>query len=185
MVHTIITFGLVLGLVLMVIGMITAKTILIASGTPHEILNDAMLYIEIYFISIPFMVIYNFGSAILRSVGDTRRPMYYLLISGVVNVALNLLLVIVFHLGVSGVAIGTVVSNIISAFLVMRYLCTRQNEFKFIFKDMEINKEHLGKFLQSVFQPVFRVLYSLFRIFSFNQELIRLVQMQLPVHHLH
>ena len=147
MVHTIITFGLVLGLVLMVIGMITAKTILIASGTPREILSDAMLYIEIYFISIPFMVIYNFGSAILRSIGDTRRPMYYLLISGVVNVALNLLLVIVFHLGVSGVAIGTVVSNIISAFLVMRYLCTRQNEFKFIFKDMEINKEHLGKIL--------------------------------------
>ncbi len=75
MVHTIITFGLALGLVLMAIGMITARTILIASGTPREILNDAMLYIEIYFISIPFMVVYNFGSAVLRSVGDTRRPM--------------------------------------------------------------------------------------------------------------
>lgn len=147
MLHTIIGFGLALGIVLMLIGMVSAKTILIASGTPYDILDDAMLYIEIYFISIPFMVIYNFGSAILRSIGDTRRPMYYLLVSGIVNVILNLLLVIVFHLGVAGVAIATVISNIISAVLVIRFLCTRKNEFKFYFKDIKIHKEYLSKIL--------------------------------------
>ena len=76
-------------------------------------MNEALLYIRIYFISLPFMTIYNFGSAILRSYGDSKRPMYYLLTSGIVNVILNLFLVICFHLGVAGVAIATVISNVL------------------------------------------------------------------------
>ena len=90
MVHTSLTFGVLTGIVLMFTGMAVARLVLEASGTPASVIDEALLYIRIYFISIPFMVIYNFGSAILRSYGDSRRPMYYLLASGTVNVILNL-----------------------------------------------------------------------------------------------
>ena len=122
MVHTILTFGTILGLGLMILGFASARIILELSGTPSGVLAEALLYIRIYFLSIPFMTVYNFGAAILRSFGDTRRPMFYLIISGIVNVILNLILVICFHLGVAGVAISTVISNIISAVMVMVYL---------------------------------------------------------------
>lgn len=101
MVHTILTFGAVLGIALLVIGMLVARMVLVASGTPETVLDQALLYIRIYFVGIPFMVAYNFGAAIVRSYGDTRRPMCYLIVSGVLNVILNLLLVIGFHLGVA------------------------------------------------------------------------------------
>ena len=146
--HTVLTFGLFLGLGLMLIGWLTTKPILELSGTPESVLSEAMVYINIYFISIPFMVIYNFGAAILRSYGDSQRPMYYLLISGIVNVALNLLLVIVFKLGVAGVAISTVISNILSTFLVLVHLYRRDDEFAFRPKQMKINKQYLLKVLQ-------------------------------------
>ena len=100
MLHTVLTFGAILGFLLMIIGMLCAKVVLEASGTPESVMSEALLYIRIYFISLPFMTIYNFGSAILRSYGDSRRPMYYLLTSGIVNVILNLFLVICLHLGV-------------------------------------------------------------------------------------
>ena len=87
--------------------------------TPETVLDQALIYIRIYFVGIPFMVAYNFGSAIVRSYGDTRRPMYYLIVSGVLNVILNLMLVIGFHMGVEGVAIATLISNMVSAFLIL------------------------------------------------------------------
>lgn len=146
--HTVLTFGSFLGIGLMLIGWLTAKPILELSGTPESVISEALLYINIYFISIPFMVIYNFGAAILRSYGDSRRPMYYLLISGIVNVVLNLILVIVFRLGVSGVAISTVISNILSTLLVLIHLYRQQDEFAFRPKNMKINKQHLLKVLQ-------------------------------------
>lgn len=102
MVHTILTFGAVLGIALLVIGMLVARRILVASGTPETVLDQALLYIRIYFVGIPFMVAYNFGAAIVRSYGDTRRPMCYLIVSGVLNVILNLLLVIGFPSGSCG-----------------------------------------------------------------------------------
>jgi len=125
MVHTILTFGAVLGIALLVIGMLVARMVLVASGTPETVLDQALLYIRIYFVGIPFMVAYNFGAAIVRSYGDTRRPMYYLIVSGVLNVILNLLLVIGFHLGVAGVAIATVISNVVSTFLIISHLYCR------------------------------------------------------------
>lgn len=94
------------------------------------------------------MVIYNFGAAILRSFGDTRRPMYYLLLSGIVNVILNLVLVIAFGLGVSGVAIATVISNVLSAAMVIIYLHRKKDEFAFRFHNMKIEKDYLLKILQ-------------------------------------
>ena len=147
MLHTIITFGVILGVVLMCIGMLTAETVLELSGTPESVMQEALLYIRIYFISIPFMTIYNFGSAALRSFGDSRRPMYYLLISGIVNVILNLVLVICFGLGVAGVAIATVISNILSAGLVLINLYIRQDEFQFRIRKMRIKGKDLRKVL--------------------------------------
>ena len=147
MLHTVLTFGAVLGLFLMCLGMLSARIILELSGTPESVMGQALLYIRIYFISIPFMVIYNFGSAVLRSFGDSRRPMYYLILSGSVNVVLNLFLVICFHLGVAGVAIATVISNILSSALVIIYLHKRQDEFQFRIKNMKIEKNSLKKVL--------------------------------------
>lgn len=145
--HTCMTFGLILGLVLMLIGMISARMVLELSGTPKSVMREALLYIRIYFGSIPFMMIYNFGSATLRSYGDTRRPMYYLILSGTVNVILNLFLVICFHLGVEGVAIATLISNVLSAALVLVHLYRKEDEFRFRFVHMKIEKEVLKKVL--------------------------------------
>lgn len=147
MLHTILAFGAVLGIVLLAIGMLAARIILEASGTPESVLDQALLYIRIYFIGIPFMVLYNFGSAVVRSYGDTRRPMYYLIVSGVLNVILNLLLVIGFHLGVAGVAIATVISNMVSTFLILFHLYRREDEFQFRPHDMKIDKNDLKRVL--------------------------------------
>ena len=146
--HTVITFGAVLGVGLMIVGWLTAKPILVLSGTPESVLDQALLYIFIYFLSIPFMLVYNFGSAILRSYGDSRRPMYYLLISGTVNVILNLFLVIALQLGVAGVAIATVISNVLSAGMVLTHLARRNDDFAFRFRRMHIEKTPLLRILQ-------------------------------------
>lgn len=147
MLHTILTFGCILGVLLLGIGMLSARAVLEVSGTPESVMGEALLYIRIYFVSIPFMILYNFGSAALRSFGDTRRPMYYLILSGIVNVVLNLVLVICFKLGVAGVAIATVISNILSASLVIIYLYRREDEFQFRPEKMRIDKEDLKKVL--------------------------------------
>lgn len=147
MLHTILTFGCILGILLLGIGMLSARAVLEVSGTLESVMGEALLYIRIYFVSIPFMILYNFGSAALRSFGDTRRPMYYLILSGIVNVVLNLVLVICFKLGVAGVAIATVISNILSASLVIIYLYRREDEFQFRPEKMRIDKEDLKKVL--------------------------------------
>ena len=147
MVHTILTFGMILGVVLMGLGFLTARTVLEASGTPESVINEALLYIRIYFIGVPFMTIYNFGAAILRSYGDTKRPMYYLVLSGTVNVILNLVFVICFGLGVEGVAISTAISNMLSTTLVLVHLHGKEDEFQFRFHKMHIEWKDLKRVL--------------------------------------
>ena len=147
MVHTILTFGMILGVVLMGLGFLTARTVLEASGTPESVINEALLYIRIYFIGVPFMTIYNFGAAILRSYGDTRRPMFYLVISGTVNVILNLVFVICFGLGVEGVAISTAISNMLSTTLILVHLHGKEDEFQFRFHKMHIEWRDLKRVL--------------------------------------
>lgn len=147
MLHTILTFGAILGMILMGLGMLFARPILEVSGTPDTVMKEALLYIRIYFLGIPFMTIYNFGAAILRSYGDTRRPLYYLIVSGTINVILNLVLVIKFHLGVAGVAIATVIANIVSTLLLMICLCRKQDEFRFSFSKMGMEGQYLRKVL--------------------------------------
>lgn len=147
MVHSILSFSLILGILLMLVGMVTAKPILELSGTPDSVIDQSLLYFRIYCLSVPFMLIYNFGGAILRSYGDSKRPMYYLLISGVLNVILNLVFVIGAHLGVAGVALATWMANILSASLVVIHLHRRKDEFGFSFRKMHIDPEEIKRIM--------------------------------------
>lgn len=146
--HTTITFGGLMGILLLLAGWLVARPVLVLSGTPESVIDEALLYIRIYFVSVPFMLIYNFGSAVLRSFGDSRRPMWYLLLSGVVNVILNLVLVIFAKLGVAGVAIATVISNMLSASMALSHLHRRTDEFCFCIRRMHIDKMILKRILQ-------------------------------------
>lgn len=110
------------GFVLIVVGVLAAQPMLNLMATPEEVINQATLYMRLYFIGMPATMVYNFGAAILRAVGDTRRPLYFLLLSGAVNVVCNLFFVIVLHMGVAGVAIATVIAQFISAALILQCL---------------------------------------------------------------
>ncbi len=147
-VHTAVLMSLVCGVVLLVIGEVFARQLLILMKTPAGILDLSTTYLRIYFLGMPAMMFYNFGSAILRAVGDTKRPLYYLSFAGVVNVGLNLLLVIVFRLDVAGVAIATVISQLISAVLVLRCLLKDSGSVRLSIKELHINKHILGKILR-------------------------------------
>ena len=119
-VHTSVTFSVVGGIVIGIIGIFISRPMLQLMDTPPEIIDGSTTYMRIYFAGFPIIALYNFGAAVLRSTGDTKHPLYFLMIAGVINVLLNLLFVIVFHMGVAGVAIPTVISQAISAFLVLR-----------------------------------------------------------------
>ena len=121
-VHSSMLLSLLSGIILMFLGLIAAKPLLIIMQTPAEILDKACLYIRLCVAATPFIMVYNFGSAILRSVGDTRRPLWYLVISGITNVVLNVLFVVVFHMDVAGVALATAISHLTAAVLVVRTL---------------------------------------------------------------
>ncbi len=121
-VHTSMLVAVIGGIILIVIGELSAPPLLRMMGTPEEVLPLSVLYLRIFFLGMPVNLVYNFGSAILRAVGDTRRPLYYLLAAGVINVGLNLIFVIVFHMGVAGVALATIISQAVSAVLIVRCL---------------------------------------------------------------
>ena len=147
-VHTALVLSAAVGALLTVLGLVTAAPIMRLLGTPDEILPDAALYLRIYFLGMPAAMLYNFGAALLRSVGDTRRPLYYLIAAGIVNVALNLLLVIVFQLDVAGVAIATVVSQCLSAFLVVRCLMHEEGDIRLELRELRITLPRLGQILE-------------------------------------
>ena len=121
-VHTAVTVGLLAGVVMMLVGEVFAPVLLRLMGSPENIIGLSVLYLRVYFIGLPGELVYNFGSALLRARGDTRRPMYFLTMSGIINVLLNLIFVIAFHWDVAGVAAATVISKYISAILVVRCL---------------------------------------------------------------
>ncbi len=148
MVHTAIATALVSGIILVFVGILVAKPALQLMDTPEDVISQSVLYMRIYFVGMPVMMLYNFGSAVLRAVGDTRRPLYYLLIAGVVNVLLNLLFVIVFCMGVAGVAIATVISQGISAALVLRCLMRSESEYRLDLAQLTIVKDKLIKMLK-------------------------------------
>ncbi len=142
-VHTAVLVSIVSGLALVVIGFFLSAPLLSLMGTPEEVLPLSTLYIRIYFAGMPFTMLYNFGSAIMRSTGDTKRPLYFLAFSGVVNVVLNMILVIVFDMSVAGVAIATVVSQAISSILVMACLLRMDGLCRVDVKKLHIYKDKL------------------------------------------
>ena len=146
-VHSAILLSLLCGGILLVVGILVAPQILIVMGTPADVLGQAVLYIRIYFAGIPALLLYNFGSSILRAVGDTKRPLYYLLAAGVINVFLNLIFVIGFRLGVAGVALATVISQCVSALLVLRCMMRMEGGCRVELSKLRINRE---KMLQSM-----------------------------------
>lgn len=139
-VHTSITLSLVSGVFLMFLGYFVSKPILLLMGTPVEIIDYSAIYMKIYFLGSPAMFLYNFGSAILRAVGDTRRPLVYLTIAGVINFFLNLVFVIVLGLGVVGVALATDISQVFSAVMVLIALMKSEGSIQFSFKKMRMTK---------------------------------------------
>ncbi len=148
MVQTTVATAFVSGIILIFVGFFVSRPALIWMGTPEDVIAHSVLYMRIYFGGMPFMMVYNFGSAVLRAVGDTKRPLYYLLIAGVVNVVLNLIFVIVFSMGVAGVATATVVSQAISAVLVVRCLIQSDSVYRLEMKGIHIAPDKLIKMVQ-------------------------------------
>ena len=147
-IHTIVATAVVGGLLLMLAGLVIARPLIEAIGTPAEVLDMAVLYFRLYMLGVPFIMIYNFGAAILRSIGDTKRPLIYMLCSGGLNVVLNLIFVIGFHLSVAGVALATSISNLFSAAMVMRTLMHEEGPLKLQLRDIRIHPRYLKRILQ-------------------------------------
>lgn len=147
-VHTAMLLSVIGGLILMFVGVLFTEGILGLMNTPEEVLPLAALYLRIYFLGMIPNMVYNFGSAVLRAVGDTRRPMYFLSLAGVVNVILNLIFVIKFEMGVAGVAIATVISQTISATLVVICMMKEKGAIKLILKDLRIDRKELLSILR-------------------------------------
>ena len=147
-VHTAMMFALISGIIMIFVGLFFSRLALEIMGTPSDVIDQATLYMRIYFLGMPFFMLYNYGAAILRAVGDTKRPLIFLIISGVVNACLNMLLVIVFHLDVAGVAIATVTSQFISCVLVIGCLYRTKSSYQLRFSRLKIRKEYLKPICQ-------------------------------------
>lgn len=147
-VHTSITLALISGILMAFVGLIFSKGALKLMGTPEDVIGLSTLYMRIYFMGMPFFMLYNYGAAILRAVGDTKRPLYFLIIAGVINAGLNMVLVIVFGLGVAGVGIATVFSQMVSCVLVLTCLCRAEGSYKLSFSKLSIK----GYYLKQIFQ---------------------------------
>ena len=141
--HTSVLLAIISGIFLAIVGVVFSKDLLILMGTPHDVIDEATLYMKIFFLGSPASMLYNFGSSVLRAVGDTKRPLYIMLFSGLVNVLLNLFCVLVLKIGVAGVAIGTVASQIVSAIIVLYLLAKNNSDFKLRFSKLKIHKREL------------------------------------------
>lgn len=148
LVHTAITFALFSGIVMGIAGVIFAKISLTLMGTPEDVIRLSTLYMRIYFVGMPFFMTYNYGAAILRAIGDTKRPLLFLVIAGCMNAGLNLILVIVFKMGVAGVAIATVLSQMISSILVLRCLWKSEGSYQLRFSKLRIQTKYLKQIFQ-------------------------------------
>ncbi len=147
-VHTSMLISIYSGLILTVIGILGARVLLEMMQAPPEVLDLAVLYLRIYFVGMTSTMVYNFGSAILRAVGDTKRPLYYLLGAGIINVILNLFFVIACKMGVAGVALATAISQTISAVLVVRCLIQEQSGIHLELKELAISKEKFFRIMR-------------------------------------
>ena len=147
-VHTSMLISIYSGVFLTIIGIVAVRQILTWMSAPPGVLDLAVIYLRVYFLGMTSTMIYNFGSAILRAVGDTKRPLYYLLFAGVINVVLNLIFIVFFHMGVAGVAAATAISQTISAFLVVKCLIKEQGGIHLELKELRIAKDKLLRIMQ-------------------------------------
>ena len=147
-VHTAIALALVSGVVMAVTGVVFARGALEIMGTPEDVIGKSTLYMRIYFCGMPFFMMYNYGAAILRAVGDTKRPLIFLIVSGVINAVLNLFLVIVFHLDVAGVGIATVISQLVSCILVLRCLHHTESSYQLHLAKLRIRSVYLKQIFE-------------------------------------
>ena len=147
-VHTAIALALVSGVAMAVIGVVFARGALEIMGTPDDVIVKSTLYMRIYFCGMPFFMMYNYGAAILRAVGDTKRPLIFLIVSGVINAVLNLFLVIGFHLDVAGVGIATVISQLVSCILVLRCLHHTESSYQLHLAKLRIRSVYLKQIFE-------------------------------------
>ncbi len=161
-VHTSMTVSLILGVALGIFGFFASKEMLILMDSPEDVLPKAALYIKIYFLGLPALMVYNFGAAIIRSAGDTKRPLYILGISGIINVVLNLIFVIVFKMDVAGVALATIISQYLSAFAIVHKLIHDDAGYKLYISDLKIHKkEFFGVLKYGVPMGIQNAMFSL------------------------
>lgn len=139
-VHTTMLLSIFGGILLSLVGVVFSRQILILMGSPEDVLPLSTLYLEVFFGGITATVVYNFGAALLRAKGDTKRPLYILLVAGLINVILNLFFVICCHLDVAGVAIATDLSQVFAAFCVIWILKHEDDEFRLCFKKLTIDR---------------------------------------------
>ena len=142
-IHTSIMISLIGGVILLVLGILLTRPLLTLMGTPEDVIDKAALYMRVIFVGCPVMLVYNFGSAILRAIGDTKRPLYFLAIAGVLNIFLNLFFVIVWKMDVAGVALATVISQCLSMGLILRCLVHENWPLRLQFSKLKIYKDKL------------------------------------------
>ncbi len=147
-VHTSIALSITFGVLLLIVGQLVTTPILTIMNTPSDVIGQASLYMKIIFLGMPAQLTYNFGAAVLRAMGDTRRPLYYLSFAGAINVITNLFLVIVVGLGVEGVAIATITAQYISASLILVCLLRSETVYKLILKQLRIDKDKLFEIMK-------------------------------------
>lgn len=161
-VHTAAIMCLAMGVIVMIAGILLANTILAAMNTKPELIDEAALYLKIYLLSMPALAMYNCGNSILSAAGDTKRPLYYLLAAGILNIILNLFFVIVCHLGAAGVGIASVIAQYLSATLVMIALFRTKEAYGFRLKYFKITPDKLVRLIQLGIPAA--VQYALFAI---------------------
>lgn len=147
-VHTAVLLSIAGGALLCVVGVAAARPLLELMGSPEDVIGLAVLYVRIIFIGMPVQMLYNFCAAVLRAVGDTKRPLYFLTVAGVINVALNLLFVIALHMSVAGVALATIISQAVSAFLVLRSLMLMEGPTRLCLRRLHISPAMLREIIR-------------------------------------
>ena len=161
-VHTSVALALLSGVVMMIFGVVMVRRLLVWMSSPTDVIDLATVYLRIYFFGMPANIFYNFGAAILRAQGDTRRPLYYLTTAGVINVALNLFFVVVLHMDVAGVGLATVISQYVSALLVLRCLMREQGPLHLDLKKLRLEWPVVRRILEVGLPAGFQgVLFSL------------------------
>ena len=151
-IHTALLVSLAAGVIVMAFGLIFSKGVLELLNTKAELLDGAVLYIQIYFLGMPALALYNFGNAVCSALGDTKKPLYYLAFAGVVNVILNLFLVIVCKMDVAGVAIASIISQYISAFLILRALAKMGGDYALRLSELRFDRR-MAKYIIQIGLP--------------------------------